>query len=370
MSLTTIPYQRTWADSLQEMELKREVAGTSKIEGADFTEKELDEALADTTPEEQLTRSQKQARAAIRTYRWIAALPKERPIDEELIKETHRRIITGCDDDHCAPGQLRSSGENVGFGRPVHRGADGGHECLTAFNGLCGSLHQEFQGHDPIIQALALHYHLGAMHPFQDGNGRTARAVEALILQRSQLKETLFVAMSNYYYDEKENYLSALSEVRANNYDLTPFLKFGLVGIAHQCQRLLREVTMHVQKSLFRDVMIQMLGRLRSPRKRAMGKRQFEILTRLLDIEKSIELHALFEIIDRNYLNLAAPTRAFIRDLNSLSSLGAITVRKILEDYLIQIRLEWATEITETEYYHQISKLPSAKTRLIVTPYE
>ena len=44
-ALTAIPYQRSWAEALQEIELKREVAGTSKIEGADFTERELDEAL-------------------------------------------------------------------------------------------------------------------------------------------------------------------------------------------------------------------------------------------------------------------------------------------------------------------------------------
>jgi hypothetical protein len=33
MALTTMPFQRSWAEALQEMELKREVAGTSKIRG-------------------------------------------------------------------------------------------------------------------------------------------------------------------------------------------------------------------------------------------------------------------------------------------------------------------------------------------------
>jgi hypothetical protein len=37
-----------FANRLQAMELKREVAGTSKIEGADFTDRELDEALTGT----------------------------------------------------------------------------------------------------------------------------------------------------------------------------------------------------------------------------------------------------------------------------------------------------------------------------------
>src|ERR1700683_2864220 len=160
LSLTAIPFQRSWAESLQAIELKREVAGTSKIEGADFTDRELDEALAEGTPQDQLTPSQRQSRSAIQAYRWIAGIPTDQPIDEELIRHVHRLIVTGCDEDHCAPGQLRGSGQNVGFGRPTHRGAEGGAECTGAFRRLCGELNQEFRGHDPLIQALALHYHI------------------------------------------------------------------------------------------------------------------------------------------------------------------------------------------------------------------
>jgi Fic family protein len=370
LSLTAIPFQRSWAENLQAIELKREVAGTSKIEGADFTDRELDEALTGATPEDKLTRSQRQARAAINTYRWIGNLPHDFPVDEALVRQIHLRIVTGCDDDHCCPGELRSSGQNVGFGLPTHRGAEGGAECLNMFRRLCGALNQEFRAHDPLIQALALHYHLGAMHPFQDGNGRTARAVEALILQRSQLKDALFIAMSNYYYDEKTKYLSTLSEVRQRNYDLTPFLKFGLSGIALQCQRLLKEIRAHVQKALFRDVMGRMYGRLRSPRKRGMGRRQCELLNRLLDRDLPIDHLEFYEVMGQHYTNLHAPGRAYVRDLNQLSRLGAISVKKSEEKFLIQTRPEWATEITESLFYQQINQLPSAKTRLVITSWD
>jgi Fic family protein len=40
-----------------------------------------------------------------------------------------------------------------------------------------------------VIQALALRYHFAAMHSFMDGNGRTARALEALMLQRVGLPQ-------------------------------------------------------------------------------------------------------------------------------------------------------------------------------------
>ena len=74
LSLQTMPYQKDWVESLQKMELKREVAGTSRIEGADFTENELDDAMKE-SPEDLVTRSQRQAHAVLKAYKWIPGIP-------------------------------------------------------------------------------------------------------------------------------------------------------------------------------------------------------------------------------------------------------------------------------------------------------
>ena len=361
LALDAMPYQRAWADKMQEIELKREVAGTARIEGAEFTDRELDQALADETPEQALTRSQKQARAAKRAYLWIAELPDDLPVDQDLIRDVHRHMITGCDDDHCPPGELRGADQNVAFGQPRHRGVDGGAVCAKALGKLSDAVRGEFPGHDPFVQALALHYHLAAMHPFLDGNGRTARALEAVLLRRSRLKRELFIAMSNYYYDEKHVYLATLAEVRASAYDLTPFLKFGLRGIAVQCQRLLGEIRVQLEKVLFRDVMHQMFGRLRTTRKRVMAKRQLAILSALLDSE-SMEHWELTKLLYFSYSNLRAPEKAWFRDLAYLQKLGAIRVEEKDRNTYFSARLEWATEITETEFFEEMKKLPKAKT--------
>jgi hypothetical protein len=44
ISLRATPHQRDWVDQMQKIQLKMEVAGTSRIEGADFTDRELDAA--------------------------------------------------------------------------------------------------------------------------------------------------------------------------------------------------------------------------------------------------------------------------------------------------------------------------------------
>jgi Fic family protein len=360
LALTEMPYQRSWVDELQKMQLKREVAGTSRIEGAEFTEKELDAAMRE-TPEQLETRSQKQAAAAVATYRWIALLPADRQVDEALILEVHRRLVTGCDDDHCPPGRLRERDQNVTFGAPRHRGCEGGEGCTEAIRGLVEAARTVFREHDPLLQALVLHYHFAAMHPFLDGNGRTARALEALMLQRVGLRDTLFIAMSNYYYEQKVGYLNALNETRAAEHDLTPFLKFALRGIEKQCRRLFGEIKMQVTKALYRNTVTDLFGRMKSPRKRVVSNRHVQLLNLLLDEEEI----TLTELTKRtaHFYRVKNPYKALIRDLNYLIELKAIAARRLPEEagFLIFIRLEWPTQITETEFFQRVKAMPKAK---------
>lgn len=360
LALTQIPYQRSWADELQQVQLKREVAGTSRIEGAEFTEKELDAAMRE-TPEQLETRSQKQAAAAVATYRWIAELEADRPVDEALVCEVHRRLVSGCDDDHCAPGGLRTRDQNVTFGAPRHRGAEGGDECEAALRGLVAAARGPFREHDPLIQALALHYHMAAMHPFLDGNGRTARALEALMLQRTGLRDTLFIAMSNYYYEQKVGYLNALNATRAAGHDLTLFLKFALKGVESQGRRLFGEIRQQVAKALYRNTVTDLFGRLKSPRKRVVSARHAQLLNLLLE-EEDITLTALTERT-RHIFNVSNPYKALVRDLNYLIGLGAIAVKRLPDKtgFLISINLNWPTKITETEFFQRVKAMPKGK---------
>ena len=74
-----------------------------------------------------------------------------------------------------------------------------------------------------------------------------------------------------------------LAAARAGNHDLTPFLKFGLRGIASQSHRLLYVIRHHVAKSVFRNLMFDLFTRLKSTRTRVIAKRQLEILKLLLE---------------------------------------------------------------------------------------
>ena len=361
LSLQTVPFQRRWVDALQGMELKREVAGTSRIEGAEFTDRELETAMKPETDDELHTRSQRQARAALRAYEWIRTVRVDRPVDREVVLQIHRLVVQGADDDHCVPGQLRESGQNVTFGTPPHRGVAGGAECEAAFLALTEAFQGEFRAHDPLIQAIAAHYHIAAMHPFLDGNGRTARALEALLLGRAGLRDATFIAMSNYYYDEKVEYLKALAEVRSGGHDLTPFLRFALLGVEKQARRLLAEIQKQIKRELVSNLMRDLSRRLTSPRKRVIAERQLGLLEILLPVD-SLSWGELQSRGMAGYRRLKSPEKAFIRDINGLFALGVLRVDRGPDDSArFSVDLDWPAKITESEFFKRVQELPKTR---------
>ncbi len=166
--------------------------------------------------------------------------------------------------------------------------------------------------------------------------------------------------MSNYYYDEKTSYLSVLNETAASNYDLTPFLRFGLRGIAAQCRRLLDEIRKQVLKTIFKDVMYDLFTRLESTKKRVIARRQVVILKILLE-KDLLDLTELYELV-RNYYKVKNPWKAYVRDLIYLLNLNAVGLEKSGKDTVrVRVRLEWGTEITETAFFERVKELPRGK---------
>ena len=354
--LNRMPYLPRWIEQVHEEQLRLEAAGTSRIEGAEFTQREQEEALApDASARSDFTRSQRQLRSATATYRWLRLQPSDRPVTSEFVLNIHRHIVTGCDEDRCQPGGLRTDGWNVTFGAPRCRGVEGGRGCRAAFDALGAAIAEEFQQHDPIIQAMAAHYHIGAMHPFGDGNGRTARALEAFMLRRAGVNDVVMVSLSNYYYDRKEEYLAALSASRRNGHNLTPFLRFALQGVAERCNAVAAAIVANHRRTLFREFARSLFGQLRSPRRRVLAERQLQILDILLD-SGSIGLFGLVNQAHVQYEGLKFSGRALGRDLGDLFGLGAIT----MDDGSISVNLDWPQQFSESELLERYENMPSA----------
>ena len=354
--LNRMPYLHRWIEQVHEEQLRLEAVGTSRIEGAQFTQTEQEEALAsDIAPHTGLTHSQRQLRAAVETYRWLRTCSANRPIAADFVLDIHRRIVTGCDDDHCEPGTLRRPGANVTFGSPVCRGAEGGAGLSDAFDALIQAIAGEFRMHDGIVQALAAHYHIGAMHSFGDGNGRTARALEAFMLRKAGVNDMVMVSLSNYYYEHQEEYLAALYESRARGHDLTPFLTFALHAVAERCNTIADEIVAHNKRTLYREFAHSLFGRLRSPRRRVLAERQLQIMEVLLD-GGPLELSDLLVQVREHYTSLKFPIRAVARDLRGLLSLRAV----YRDETIIAANLDWPQQFSESELLDLYENLPAA----------
>lgn len=224
-----------------------------------------------------------------------------------------------------------------------------------AFDGLCAAIAGEFQRHDRIIRALAAHYHIGAMHPFGDGNGRTSRALEAFMLRQAGVSGLVMVSLSNFYYERNDQYLAALSESRRRGHDLTPFLNFALSAVSARCNAVAASIAGHSKRTLFRQFAQSLFGQLRSPRRRVLAERQLHVLEALLD-SPELDIRNLLDRTAKQYVHLRYPDRAWVRDVSNLMDLGAIK----FDDGLITLNLDWPQELSESELLRRYENLPAA----------
>ena len=84
---------------------------------------------------------------------------------------------------------------------------------------------------DPVIEAGIVHYELVRIHPFVDGNGRTARVLAALILYLRGFDTNQFFCLDDYYDSDRPAYYKALQSVKPDTLDLTNWLEYFTEGV-------------------------------------------------------------------------------------------------------------------------------------------
>ncbi|PWJ60368.1 Fic family protein [Dyadobacter jejuensis] len=84
------------------------------------------------------------------------------------------------------------------------------------------------QGLDPVIKAAIAHLWFVTIHPFDDGNGRIARAIADLQLARSDNSAQRFYSMSAQIQIERKHYYDILEKTQKGNLDITEWLMWFL----------------------------------------------------------------------------------------------------------------------------------------------
>jgi len=81
---------------------------------------------------------------------------------------------------------------------------------------------------DPLLKAFIAHFWFVTIHPFDDGNGRIARAIMDMQLARSDNSKIRFYSMSNQLFKEHKHYNNVLEKTQKGNSDITDYLLWFL----------------------------------------------------------------------------------------------------------------------------------------------
>jgi Fic family protein len=81
---------------------------------------------------------------------------------------------------------------------------------------------------DPVLKAGIAHFWFVTIHPFEDGNGRTARAIADMALARADATPDRFYSMSSQIEAERKNYYRKLELAQRGDVDITDWLAWFL----------------------------------------------------------------------------------------------------------------------------------------------
>ena len=219
----------------------RRAAGTTAIEGAGLDEAAVGR-LVSRGHTGRLTEDQQANLNAIQAYEFIDFLSDQPdiPIDELAVRQLNRYLMSGSPET-LTPGVYRKGENKVGDFIPPNQG-----DVPGLMRSFALWLRQDEDIH-PVIKAGLAHVHLVAIHPFWDGNGRTARGLATLILQRSPFGFRKLLTLESTMFDIRDDYFTAIERTvgarYSPGYDATPWLEFFTLTLNAHVDQLTATLT-------------------------------------------------------------------------------------------------------------------------------
>jgi Fic family protein len=235
------PLPRVWLGRTRRDLEAEATAASVRLEGISVTADEARRILAGDPP----ATVEAEDVAHVLGYREAMALVLGRADDpafiyqRELVLGIHRAVMSGSYAEEAGRVRRiqnrlvdRSSGREV-FVPPAPADVPG------LLDDMCELLHTE-KVSAPVASALA-HVRLAAIHPFRDGNGRTARIVASLAMFRGGYRSPYFTSLEEWWGRHPERYYSAFECLGMRfdpHADVTPFVRAHVEAQAAQAEAL------------------------------------------------------------------------------------------------------------------------------------
>jgi Fic family protein len=253
------PVYREW---IRQRAWVRTIHGTTRIEGNTLSDLEV-EQLLDGAAGRSLPRKDALevlgTRSALELVEEVAGNPKV-VLDQAIIREIHRRVLDG-QGSLLTPGEYRRGENRVGTptGEIIFTTPPSG-DVPELMRSLADWLADDDGIPAPIRAALA-HLEFVAIHPFNDGNGRTARIMSRLLLIRGGYALDGLVSLDAWLDIMRSDYFAAIRASIGRSYepgyDATPFASFFLTAITGAADHVLARIrgVGEIQIKVRRDVM-------------------------------------------------------------------------------------------------------------------
>jgi Fic family protein len=126
---------------------------------------------------------------------------------------------------------------------------------------------------DPILRAAQAHLWFVTLHPFDDGNGRLARAITDYALAQAEHQAIRFYAMAASIMEKRKGYYAILESTQKGGVDVTAWMQWFLDTLKHTLAAAQERIDVVLKKALFWQAHAQ----------DGLNPQQTKVLNRLLD---------------------------------------------------------------------------------------
>ena len=251
--------------------LMEEAIASSQLEGAATTRPEAKKILREGRKPKNTSE-----RMIVNNYRTIRRLKelRDKPLSRELILEIHREITQGTLENENDETDFRTTDDIV-----VGSKADPTKiyhyppECTkipAMIDDLIAFANEDDEFIHPIVKAIILHFLIGYIHPFNDGNGRTARALFYWFALKHHYDLLEYISISRIFVHAPAQYSRAYLLTETDSNDMTYFIDFNIHIISQALEELKGYI---VQKKKEESLSLQLVEQIPD-----LSFRQAEIL--------------------------------------------------------------------------------------------
>ena len=243
-------------------------------------------------------------------------------LDPAVVKRLNGLVLQGLTlEENVAPGEIRKHEKLVFRYRPAPA-----EDCEFLLERLCDWINRKTFTPPAgmtivyaLIKAVVTHLYLAWVHPFGDGNGRTARLVEYLVLLNAGVPAPAGHLLSLHYHLTRSEYFRQLDQATRSGGEVEPFLIYAVQGFRDGLRALLDLIRAEQAEALWQALVHEIFRRKGGPG----AERQLRLALDLAAAGQPVpllELPTLSPHLAQTYASKSMKTLA--RDAQALVELG------------------------------------------------